>query len=122
MALRFFADHCVSNQIIAALQKTGQEIIRLKDVLPTESADGLVAAKAQQLDAILLSLNGDFADIVTYPPSQFKGIVALQVLNHPQATPALIVKLIAFLLAHPAQQYYAGKLIIVEPHRIRVRE
>jgi predicted nuclease of predicted toxin-antitoxin system len=67
MALRLFADHCVSKQIIAALQEAGHEIIR--DFLPTESADGLVAAQAQQLDAILLSLNGDFADIVTYPPS-----------------------------------------------------
>ena len=122
MALRFFADHCVSNQIIAALEEAGHEVIRLKGVLPSESADSLVAAKAQELDAILLSLNGDFADIVTYPPAHFKGIVALQVLNRPQATPALIVKLITFLLAHPAQQYYGGKLIIVEPHRVRVRE
>ena len=63
MALRFFADHCVSNQIIAALQQAGHEIIRLKDVLPTESADGLVATKAQQLDAIRLSLNGDIVDV-----------------------------------------------------------
>jgi hypothetical protein len=46
MALRFFADHCVSNQIIPALQEAGHEVIRLKVVLPTESADGLVAAKA----------------------------------------------------------------------------
>jgi hypothetical protein len=73
------------------------------------------------LGAILLSLNGDFADLVAYPPAQFKGIVALQVLNRPQATPALIVKLVAFLLTHPAQPYDAGKLIIVEPHRVRVR-
>ncbi len=51
-----------------------------------------------------------------------KGIVALQVLNRPQATPALIEKLTAFLLTHSAQPYYAGKLIIVEPHRVRVRE
>ncbi len=68
MALRFFADHCVSNQIMAVLQEAGHEVIRLKDVLPTESPDGLVAAKAQQLDAILLSLNGDFAG--TQPTSK----------------------------------------------------
>jgi predicted nuclease of predicted toxin-antitoxin system len=36
----------------------------LRDVLPVESADALVIAKAQEIDAILLSLNGDFADIV----------------------------------------------------------
>lgn len=35
-------------------------------------------AKAQEIDAIVLSLNGDFADIVNYPPKNYKGIVALQ--------------------------------------------
>jgi hypothetical protein len=36
----------------------------------------MVIAKAQKLDSILLSLNGDFADIVTYPPKSYQGIVA----------------------------------------------
>jgi hypothetical protein len=31
-----------------------------------QSPDAGVIAKAQQLDAILLSLNGNFADIVTF--------------------------------------------------------
>jgi predicted nuclease of predicted toxin-antitoxin system len=122
MALRFFADHCVSNQIIDALREAGHEVVRLKDYLPTESPDALVIAKAQELDAILLSLNGDFADIVTYPPARFKGIVALQVLNHPEATQALIARLMTYFVIHPAQQYHRGKLIIVEAHRVRIRE
>jgi hypothetical protein len=33
MALRFFAAHCASNQIIAALQQAGHEIIRLNLVM-----------------------------------------------------------------------------------------
>jgi len=36
--------------------------------MPTDSPDSIVLSKAQQLDAVLVSLNGDFADIVTYPP------------------------------------------------------
>jgi len=68
MALRFLADHCISNSIIQTLRDANQEVLRLKDVLPVESADAIVIAKAQEIDAILLSLNGDFADIVTYPP------------------------------------------------------
>jgi len=122
VALRFFADHCVSKQIITALEEAGHKIVRLKEVLPTDSTDRIVAAKAQELVAILPSLNVDFADIVTYPPAHFKGIVALQVLNRPQATPALMVKLIAFLPGHPDQHYYDGKLVVLEPHRVRVRE
>ena len=67
MALRFFADHCISNLIIHALAHAGHQVLRVKDHLPVESPDSVVIAKAQQLDTILLSLNGDFADIVAYP-------------------------------------------------------
>ena len=48
MALRFFADHCVSNQIIDALREAGHEVVLLRDYLPTESPDALVVAKAQE--------------------------------------------------------------------------
>jgi len=69
MALRFLADHCISNSIARTLRDAAHEVVRLKDVLPVESPDAIVIAKAQELDAILLSMNGDFADIVTYPPN-----------------------------------------------------
>ena len=121
MGLRFFADHCVSNEIIHALREVGHEVLRLKDHLPTEARDVLVIAKAQELDAILLSLNGDFADIVACPPGRLKGIVALHVLDHPEATGALIARLVAYLMTHPAEEYHRGKLVTVEPHRVRVR-
>jgi predicted nuclease of predicted toxin-antitoxin system len=122
VALRFFADHCISNLIVAALREAGHQVTRLKDCLPVESADGVVIAQAQELDAILLSLNGDFADIVTYPPAQFKGILALQVLNHPEVTSQLLAHLIQYLRMHPTMDHYRGKLIVVEVNRIRVRQ
>ena len=121
MALRFFADHCVSNLVIQSLAAAGHEVRRLKDYLPVESPDSAVMAQAQGLDAILLSLNGDFADIVTYPPAQFKGIVALQVLNHPEITSHLIDRLKRYLVLHPRMEDHRGKLIVVEADRIRVR-
>jgi predicted nuclease of predicted toxin-antitoxin system len=66
MALRFLADHCISNTIVQTLRDGTHEVVRLRDVLPAESPDPIVIAKAQEMDAILLSMNGDFADIVTY--------------------------------------------------------
>lgn len=87
MALRFLADHCISNSIIQTLRDAHHEVLRLKDLLPVGSRDDVVLAKAQEIDAILLSLNGDFADIVTYPPKRHHGIVALQMRNHPETTP-----------------------------------
>jgi hypothetical protein len=68
-----------------------------------------------------LSLNGDFTDIVTYPPDQFRGIVALRVRNHPEVTEHVVNRLLAYLSAHPDMNEFVGKLIIVEPHQIRIR-
>jgi predicted nuclease of predicted toxin-antitoxin system len=81
MGLRLFADHCVSNTIMQTLREAGREVVRLREQLPIESPDADVIAKAQQLDAILLALNRDFADMVTYPPAAYQGIIALQVRN-----------------------------------------
>lgn len=49
-------------------------------------------ASAQKLDSILISLNGDFADTLNYPPANYKGIVALQVRNHPEILPQLAMR------------------------------
>ena len=63
MALRFLADHCVSNSTIQTIREANHEVLRLRDVLPVESSDMVVITKAQEIDAILLSLNGDFSHI-----------------------------------------------------------
>ena len=122
MARRFFADHCISNQVVNALRAAEHEVLRLKDHVPEESPDLAVIAKAQELAAILLSLNGDFADIVAYPPGQFGGVVALQIHDHPEITPAVLDRLLLYIAAHPHQQHYRGKLLLVEAHRLRIWE
>jgi predicted nuclease of predicted toxin-antitoxin system len=121
MGLRFLADHCVSNSVMQALRNAGYEIHRLRDVLPVESPDAIVISKAQDIDAILLSLNGDFADLATYPPQEYKGIIALQLRNHPEVLPQLVARLASHLRLHPDMDYYRGKLFVVEVDRIRIR-
>ena len=122
MSLRFFADHCVPSSVVQTLQEAGHEVLRLRDRIPPDSPDPLVISKAQEFEAILLSLNGDFADIVAYPPARYKGIVALQVRNHPEIIPQLLERLKAYLSTHPDMEHYSGKLLVAEAHRIRSRE
>jgi len=121
MSLRLFIDHCVPTSVIEALQRGGHEVLILKQHIPINSDDADVIAKAQEIDAILVSLNGDFSDIVTYPPAQFQGIIALQVRNHPEAIPSILRRLTNYLSANPDQQHYKGQLFLVESHRIRIR-
>lgn len=122
MALRFLADHCVSNSVVRTLRDAGHEVLRLREVLPVESPDRVVVAKAQEIDAILLSMNGDFADIVTYPPKDYKGIVSLQMRNHAEVLERLLARLTEYLRDQPAIEHYRAKLLVVEVNRIRVRE
>lgn len=122
MALRFLADHCISNLTVQTLKDSKHEVVRLRDVLPVESPDQVVIAKAQEIDSILLSLNGDFADIVTYPPKKYKGIIALQMRNHSEILPHLLSRLIAYLEIHSEMKHFQGKLFVVEVDRIRTRE
>lgn len=119
--LRFFADHCIANAVVQSLRSAGHVVTRLKEELPVDAADERVIARAQSLKAILLTLNGDFTDIVSYPPDQYGGIVALRVRNHPEVTSRVTERLLAYLAAHSGRDEYDGKLLVVEPHQIRLR-
>lgn len=122
MSLRIFADHCISNFIMDELRQVGHLVLRLKDYIPQDSPDEIAIAKAQELRCILISLNGDFSDIVTYPPKNYKGIIAIQVRNHPEIIPELMARLVNYSSIHHEMDYYAGKLFLIEVHRIKVRE
>ena len=122
MSLHFFSDQCVPAEITGTLRLHGHHITLLREVLPIRAPDPMVIAKAQKLGAILLSLNGDFADIVSYPPSRYLGLVGVQLHNHPEIIPQLMARLLPFLAAHPQPEFYHGKLFLVEAHRIRIRQ
>ncbi|MFZ3047777.1 MAG: DUF5615 family PIN-like protein [Desulfatirhabdiaceae bacterium] len=100
--LRFFADHCVPTSIVRFLQERGHDVFLLRECIPKDSPDPVVIHTAQDYQAILVSLNGDFADIVTYPPEQYLGIIGIQLHNHPELIPTILKRLHMFLNEHPS--------------------
>jgi predicted nuclease of predicted toxin-antitoxin system len=122
MSLRFFADQCVPHLVVHILREAGHDVFVLKEYLIPTSVDPVVIAKAQELDAILVSLNGDFSDIVTYPPKNYRGIISLQIRNHPEAIRPMMKRLSDYCSAHPEATHYEGKLLLVEVHRIRIKQ
>jgi predicted nuclease of predicted toxin-antitoxin system len=119
--VKLLLDHCVPNRVAELLTAAGHEVVRLRDCLPTDSPDPIVIGKADELDAVLVSLNGDFADITAYPPANHHGIVALQIRNRPETVIPITQRLVAYLNHHPERRELDGKLLLVEAHRIRVR-
>jgi hypothetical protein len=61
-------------------------------------------------------------DIVTYPPKNYKGIVAIQMRNHAEVLGQLMARLKEYLRTQPAMAHYREKLLVVEVNRIRIRE
>ena len=108
--------------MLQSLRDVGYEVFRLRDHIPMDAADEVVIAEAQALNAILISLDGDFSDIVAYPPGNYPGIIVLQIRDHPEVIPQIMKRLKDFLAAHGEPDYYTGKLFVVEVHRIRVRD
>jgi predicted nuclease of predicted toxin-antitoxin system len=121
VSLRLLIDQCVPAEIGEFLRRRGHQVTLLREVLPIRSPDTEVIAKAQQMGAILVSLDSDFADIVAYPPAGYLGIVSVQLHNHPEIIPEVMERLTAFMHAHPGQEFYHGKLLLVEVHRLRIR-
>jgi predicted nuclease of predicted toxin-antitoxin system len=119
--IKLFADHCISNYIINYLKELGFEVYRLRDHIPRESPDQIVISKAQELNSILISLNGDFSDIITYPPANYKGIISLQLKNHPEIIPYVMKLLGDYLQKNPNMGHYKGKLFLVDSYRIRIK-
>lgn len=122
MSVSLFIDQCVPFYVGESLQQASYQTEILRDHLPIDAKDPDVIACAQTLDAVLVTLNGDFADIINYPPAKFGGIIALQVRNHPETLPAIVMRLLTYLGEHPEREHYTGKLFLVEAHRIRIKE
>ena len=122
MSLKFFIDQCVPNLVGLTLRNAGYNIFFLREYIPIDSPDRIVIETAQEFNSILVSLNGDFADIVTYPPANYQGIISLQLKNHPEIIPQVMSRLLNYLSIYSEREYYRGKLLIVDVSRIRIRQ
>lgn len=122
MSLRFFIDQCVPRSVSESLHDAGHTVELLRSHLPINAKDPDVIDCAQSVDAVLVTLNGDFTNIINYPPAHFGGIIALQVRNHPESLPPIVIRLLTYLGGYPEREHWTGKLFLVEAHRIRIKE
>jgi predicted nuclease of predicted toxin-antitoxin system len=80
--------------------------------------DARVGEVCQAEARVLFTLDLDFADIRTYPPHEYIGIV---VLRPPVPSRQLVLQMLGRVVRVLAEQWVDHQLWIVEPDRIRVR-
>lgn len=118
--MRFFSDQCVPESLCVFLEQLGHEVIRLRKTIPTDSVDAFVIKMATDLDAILLSLNGDFSNIVVFNPSLYKGVFAIQLKNSPAELPQIFA-VIRKIILEKTQADFEGKLVTISSSKARIR-
>ena len=111
-------DHCTPRRYAKLLREWGYTAEVLTSYLAADTADPDVLALAQSLDAVLLTVDLDFANILHYPPQSHNGIIVLRYQTQDE------VALDATLQQAFVDLYRSGfdqTLVIVEPRRYRVR-
>lgn len=71
-------DHCVQRRFLRLLKEWKYEVSLLYEHIPPDSDDADVIQIAQELDAVLLTEDFDFGNILDYPPQDYAGIVVLR--------------------------------------------
>lgn len=66
--MRLFLDHNVPDSVARAFVQRGHEVVLLRDELPSDSPDELVATVSEQLGAVLVSCDTDFRRIAPRIP------------------------------------------------------
>ena len=101
------------------LEKSGHVVTTVVEEKLQGEADSTIAAVCRSLGLCLLTLDIDFAQTTAYPPDKYHGII---VLRHPEPTLKRMFTLIQQVAAFLERESPDGRLWIVEPGRIRIRE
>jgi predicted nuclease of predicted toxin-antitoxin system len=117
--MRFTVDENLPIEVAELFRQAGHEAATVLDQDLGGRDDRAVATICQQEARALVTLDLDLADIRTYPPAHYAGMVVLR-LQH-QDKPH-VLEVFARVIPLLSQEPLAQQLWIVEEHRIRIRE
>ena len=119
MPARFKLDENLPRDSEALLRKAGHDVHTVLDEQLGGKLDPRVFDASQAEDRILVSFDLDFSDIRVYPPASHKGIWVLR--PHTQSIDNTLALLRAALRVLETESTQ-GRLWIIEPERVRIRE
>ncbi len=119
--MRFLIDADLPRSVDGVIKAHGHEPIDVRDVGLRDAQDAEIARYALAEGLCLITGDYDFSDIRNYPPNRYAGIVVLSLPR--TANSAYINRLLdGFLAQEELVATLSGKLAIVEPGRVRLRE
>ncbi|MBI3334925.1 MAG: DUF5615 family PIN-like protein [Candidatus Portnoybacteria bacterium] len=114
--LKILCDENIPYAVVLFLEKRRFLVERVKP----GSRDADIVSHARLKRQIILTFDGDFANILLYPPQKYFGIVVIRI--SPPLTQTIYQSLENLFSAFKTTKDFKGKLITLESHRMRLWE
>jgi hypothetical protein len=118
--MRFLIDADLPRSLIKLIQSHEHEAVDVRDIGMGGSDDATIAAKAKVDRCCLLTGDFGFADIRNYPPTEYAGIVVLE-LPKDATAPTILAIVDRLLQRDDVIEKLSGRLAVVSASRIRLR-
>ena len=117
--MKFKIDENLPTEAAQALCLAGHEAITVHDQSMGGVADAGLASVCRAEGRVLVTLDLDFSNIQSYPPSDYAGIIILRLMHQDKSA---VMKALAALIPLLHREPLNGCLWIVDEHRIRIRQ
>ena len=117
--MQFKIDESVHSEAAALFRRHGHDAVTVHDQGLRGASDSRVAEVSRREGRVLVALDLDFADIRTYPPAEYRGLIVLRVKDQSRPAALSVLERILPLLA---TEPLVGKLWIVDETQVRIRE
>jgi predicted nuclease of predicted toxin-antitoxin system len=115
--VKFKLDENLSPSLSALFGAAGHDAHSVVEQALGGQPDERVIDVCQREGRVLVTLDLDFSNILTYPPARFAGVVVLRLANQAHVTVEAAIRRMLELVA---REPVAGMLWIIEERRIRI--
>jgi predicted nuclease of predicted toxin-antitoxin system len=116
--IRFKVDENLHPDVVGVLVAGGHEAETVWDEGLRGTPDGNLAGVCKREGRALLTLDLDFADIRTYPPREYAGLVVIRAARQDRGN---VVRIVRGLLPMFEAETLVGRLWVVDEGGVRIR-
>ena len=115
--MRFKVDESLHVEVADLLRGQGHDALTVFDQGLRGRDDHDLADMCRSEDRVLLSLDLDFSNILMFPPENYPGLIVLRLRSRGRAA---VRRIVTRVTDHLNKGPLAGRLWIVDEHRIRI--
>jgi len=116
--VKFKVDENLPVEVAQLLRETGHDVFTVLEQGLGGAKDQAIAEICQAEQRALVTLDIHFADIRSYPPADFSGMIVLRLERHDKTH---VLQIMSRVLKMTDSEQLVGQLWIVDERRIRVR-